>query len=242
MEELMNDENSFIPFIGTISIDFNKFDDKQILEGENSNYIRLNKVKIWQGTPSVKNGTENVRGKGILGFETEYQDVLTGKKINSGSHCGLLNSNDIVTKVLELNNADYIREFHLCFEDIITYIKFITKQGQILEIGNYEKNLEKKLVFNEDINPHMISYFYGCYNDYGIRAIGCKQILRKKYIFMHLFGIFQLRHLLKTDENKKNLYSDKSELKKLSLEMEAVARLCLLPDSTFFSIISFYQW
>ena len=236
---MVDTKENYTPFYGYYSPKYPNFFDYKLFENKEKRNIILKKIKIWYGTPSVKENPEHIKGSGVLGIETEYHNIVNGKRIISESHCGKLDSNDIVIKNIELKDGDFITKFFLCFNEMITYIKFVTKRGDILEIGKYQKTLEKQANFNDEKYPHMILNFYGYYNDYGLRAIGCSHIERKKFIFLHLFGLFQLRHILKTDNKKKEFWSNEEEIKKLSPDMQTVVRLCLIPDSPFFGVIAF---
>ena len=85
----------------------------------------------------------------------------------------------------------------------------------------------------------MIHSFVGYYNTYGLRALGCKYILKKDFILINLMGILRLRHIFKINEKEKEKWEDPKELNKLSTEMKAIAKLCQLPDAQFASVMKF---
>lgn len=74
----------------------------------------------------------------------------------------------------------------------------------------------------------MIHSFFGYYNAYGLRALGCKYILKKDFILINLIGVLRLRHLFKENEKERKKWEDPDEIKNLPYEMQAVAMLCLL--------------
>ena len=234
-------ENFFeiIPFLGFYHRDCKKFIDKEIFEPQYHKYIKLNKVKIWYGPcPEIKDGKENIRGNNILGIQCEYSETITGKKKETEMHCGTLSSNNIITKELELVEGDYITKFYICYNDIISYIKFITKREKFLEIGQYDKNCEKTITFNSDKYPHMIQSFHGYFNDYGLRALGCIHLKRKNYFFLNLIDVFRYRHFIKHNEKEKEKWTE-DQINNLKYEEKAFLKLCLLPDSQFSSVIKF---
>ena len=162
----------------------------------------------------------------------------TLEKKQTEIHSGTLSCGDIITKELILNEGDYITKFNICYNDIISYIKFTTKKNQILELGNYDKNCEKTLPFNDEKTPHMIQSFHGYYNEYGLRALGFIHLKRQNYFFLNLIDVFRLRHKLKINEEEKNKWTEE-EIQKLNYNERAFIRLCLLPDSQFSTVTKF---
>lgn len=227
-----------IPNLGYISEQFKKFVDKDIFEQQFQNYIKLSKVKFWYGSTSPDNDVENIKGQYILGIQCDYHNPINGEKKQTELHCGNLKSSDIYTKELELNEGDYITKFYLCYNDIISYIKFVTKKEKILEVGKFNRECEKTISFNLDESPHMIQSFHGYFNEYGLRAIGCTHLKRRNYFFLNLIDVFRFRHLLKTNEKEKEKWTEE-KIKALGFQEKAFIRLCLLPDSQFSCVIQF---
>ena len=225
-----------VPFLGFYHEKCKKFIDRDIFEPQFHNYIRIIKVKLWYGTCSGKG--ENIYGKYILGIQCEYHNPVNGEKKETEIHSGTLNSVDIITKELELVEGDYITKFNICYNDIISYIKLTTKKGKILELGNYDKNCEKTLTFNKEETPHMIQSFHGFYNEYGLRALGFTHLKRQKYFFFYLIDVFRFRHSIKNNDKESEKWTEE-EIQKLNIEQRAFIRLCLLPNSQFFSVIKF---
>ena len=227
------------PFFGFYSLQCKKFFDKDIFDSKYQNHIRLIKVKIWYGTTAPTNTqNENINGKYILGIQCEYHNSINGEQKKTDLHCGSLNSNDIIIKELDLSHQDYITKFYICYNDIISYIKFITKKGQILEAGQFNKDLEKTISFNLDPYPHMIQFFHGYYNEYGLRALGCTHLQRKNYFFFKLFDVFRFRYFLKKNENEKEKWTE-DKIKELNYECKTFIKLCLLPNAQFYCVIKY---
>ena len=88
----------------------------------------------------------------------------------------------------------------------------------------------------------MIHSFVGYYNAYGLRALGCTYILKKDFILInYLMGVLRLRHLFKENEKERKKWEDPYQIKNLPYEMQAVTKLCLLPnDELFLFVIRFY--
>ena len=228
-----------IPYLGFYHKQCTKFVDREIFKPQFQNYIRLIKVKMWYGTISDKiKGNEHISGKSILGIQCDYHNSITGEKKQAQMNCGSLNSFDIVVKDIELIDGDYITKFYICYNQVISYIKFITKKEKVFEIGQYNKDCEKTISFNNDETPHMIQSFQGYYNEYGLRALGCIHIKRQNYFFLNLIDVFRFRHLMKTNENeRKNWTEDK--INNLNVSEKAFIKLCLLPDSQFSIVIKY---
>ena len=54
-------------------------------------------------------------------------------------------------------------------------------------------------------------------------------------------GVLRLRHLFKENEKERKKWEDPYQIKNLPYEMQAVAKLCLLPnDELFLFVIRFY--
>lgn len=228
-----------LPYLGYICQEFNKFVDREIFESKYHKFIRLTKVKIWYGTVDDKiQINENINGKFILGIQCDYHNSITGEIKQTKMNCGKLTSPDIITKDLELTKGDYITKLYICYNDILSYIKFITKQGQILELGKYDKDCEKTINFNDDKYPHMIQSFYGYYNDYGLRALGCIHIKRKNYFFLNIIDVFRYRHYLRTNEKEKEKWTNE-KISELNYTEKAFIWLCKLPDRQFSIVIQF---
>ena len=85
----------------------------------------------------------------------------------------------------------------------------------------------------------MIQCFFGYYNIYGLRALGCKYISKKNFMLISLMGILRLRHVFKTNEEERKKLENPEELNKLNKKMQAVTRLCALPPKTFSNVIQF---
>ena len=129
----MKDEEIFeyTPFLGFYDKTCKKFQDIELFDKAHINYIKLRKVKIWH--------ERNI----ILGIQCEYLNSISGKTKITDMYCGKISGENINTKVLDLTNNDYITKFIICYNKIITYIKFQTKFNQTFEIGKFNKDLSK---------------------------------------------------------------------------------------------------
>ena len=222
---------------GFIPKEFTMFRDYEIFGPEMWKYEVLSKVKFWYGTP--KSGDDSVKNKLVLGIQSVYIDYLTGNKTTTEQHCGDLSKDDVEIKELELKEDDYINKLFLDFDGGITHIKILTKNGQSLEVGVENEETKKTVDINVEKEPHMVQTFFGYFNNYGLRALGCKYISKKDFRIINLMGIFRLRHLFKINEEEKKKWENKEELNKLNLKMRTVAKLCLLPDKSFLDVIPF---
>ena len=133
------------PSYGFISKKFSRFNDLNLFKTKSYLFTKLNKIKIWYGPATVKG--INKQPKVILGIEPNYR--FLGKNDEKPKrYISKLSSNDIEVKELTLkNNSDYFCKMYLCVEDIITYIKLVSKNGEVLESGK----LVKKDEFNTDV-------------------------------------------------------------------------------------------
>jgi len=225
------------PCYGFIPRDNNMFRDAELFGTEMWKYQILKKIKLWYGT--VKSGDENVKNKLVLGIQCVYIDTITGNKTTTEQHCGDLSKEDVETKELELKENDYINKVYLDFEGGITHLKFVSKNGESIEMGVENDETKKTIDINLEKTPHMLQTFFGRYNIYGLRALGFKYISKRDFILIKLMGIFRLRHIFKINDEEKKKWENPDELNKLDEKMKTVAKLCLLPDKTFSCVLQF---
>ncbi len=228
---MLSDKYKSTPVYGYIPKEKIRFCDKDLFGDDLWKYVILKKIKLWYGTP--KSGDDNLKYKIIVGIQCVYQNTVSGIKTTTDQHCGDISADDIEIKEHELKENDYYTKFYIDMENAITHLKFVTKTGEILELGKEKDHTKRTVEFNDDKEPNMIHSFVGIYNSFGLRALGCKFILKKDFFLINLIGILRLRHLFKTNEKEKKKWENIEELNKLSFEMKAIAKLCLLPDATF---------
>ena len=233
---MLKEKYNNTPVYGFVPREKTRFCDKDIFGDDLWKYVILRKIKLWYGTP--KSGNENVKDKCVLGIQCVYQDIVTGKKKTTEQHCGELSGDDVVVKELELKENDFFTKFNVDFDTAITHLKFTTKNEEFLEVGKEKEDTKKTVEFNE-MKDIMVHSFIGYYNQYGLRALGCKYISRKDFILINLMGILRLRHLFKINKAEKEKWENPAELAKLTKEMKAVAKICSLPDAQFFSVMKF---
>ena len=173
------------PVYGFIPKDKTRFCDKDLFGDDLWKYVILKKIKLWYGTP--KKGDDNLKDKIILGIQCIYQDIVTGAKTTTEQHCGDLSNDDIETKELELKENDFFTKFYIDFDFAITHLKFVTKNGECLELGKEKDDTKRTVEFNTDKEPHMIHSFVGVYNTYGLRALGCKHLYKKDFLLLIKF-------------------------------------------------------
>ena len=225
------------PLYGIISIDKKKFNDCDLFKGDMWKYAVLKKIQIWWGTP-LKN--ENLpKMKTLIGIKCSYKNIMTGEE-KVIAHCGNISGNDIDVKEISVEKGDYFNQFHIGFDTNISYIKFSTKDNKQIEYGERIDGEYKTINLNYETEPNMVQCLIGYYNENRISALGCKYIKKKYYIFLNLMDIFRLRHLFKYNEEIKKKWSDKNQLDKCNLIIKALAKLCLLPDAQFYSIIKYF--
>ena len=213
----MKDRFKQTPCFGLIPYEKTQFRDSDLFENEMWTYELLTKIKLWYGTP--KSGDSDLKTKIVLGIQCTYKNTLTGKNTVTEPHC--------------------FNKFYIDADMAVYHVKLMTKNGELIEVGT-ETEDKKIVLLNSEKEPQIIQSFFGYYNTYGIRSLGCEYISKKNFILISLMGIFRLRHLFRINEEQKNKWENPEELKKLNEKMQAIARLCLLPDKTFFNVIQFY--
>lgn len=239
-------ENFFdsTPIYRIIAREKKYFNDLDLFGEELYKCVVLKKIKLWYGTPP--SGNENIKEKCILGIQCIYQDLVSGIKKTTEQHCGDLNGKDIETKELELkNNNDFFTKFNIDFTYSITHLKFTTKTGGILEFGFENEETKRTCEINMIKEDVMIHSFVGYYNKYGLVGLGCRYILRKKFIFLYFLDIMSLKNYFKINKKERQKWEKPKNINQLSYEMKTIAKLCLLPDKVYGSVmknISLYSY
>lgn len=234
---MLEKKYDYTPVYGFAPRDKTRFCDADLFGEELWKYVVLKKIKVWWGTP--KKTDENIKDKCPLGIQCTYQDVVSGVQKESEQHCGELSSNDIEVKELELKEGDYFSKFNIGFDLTINHLKFTTKKGEFIEFGEVKEEFEKTVLLNETKEPNMIQCFTGYYNSVGLRALGCSFISKKDFIFINLMGVLRFRHVIKINSDEREKWSKKQEIEKLPEDMQVIAKLCLLPDVQFASVMKF---
>ena len=225
------------PVYGLIPRDNHSFCDEELL-GENPLKYVLKTIKLWYGTPI--SAEENSKDKNILGIQCSYQNLITKNIKTTTEYIGVFDKNKIELKEFTLKTYDYFTQFNIDFNgEVITHLKFKTKTGEIFEVG--EENQETKIIveFN-DLKEGMIHSFFGYYNEFGIRSLGCNYNLRKDYILLDLVDLLWLKKYFKKNKEVKKKWENPENLDKLSFDMKAMVKLCLLSDAVFFNILKYF--
>ena len=226
------------PVYGFVPREKTRFCDADLFGDDLWKYVILKKIKLWYGSP--KAGDENVKNKVVLGIQCIYQDTVSGTKTTTEQHIGDISKEDIEIKEMALKEGDYFAKFYIDFDTAITHLKFITKNGDILEVGVEKEETKRTVTLNNEADSQMLQSFTGYYNTYGLRALGCKYIAKKDFFLINLMGILRLRHIFKTNEEEKKKWSKEEELKKLNDEpMKAIAKLCCLPEAPFAEVMKY---
>ena len=210
--------------------------DEELLGNNLYRYI-LKGIKIWYGIPNSEE--ENLEDKNVIGIKFIYQDLITKKNKITKEYCGNYKSNSIIIKELELKHNDYFTQFNIDFNsEIITHLKLMTKSGELLEVGEENEESRKIVEFNS-LNGGMIHSFFGYYDKNGIRSLGFNYIFRKDHILIDFIELLWLKRYFKKNKEEKIKWEKPENLDKLSNEMKPIVKLCLLPDSVFFSIMKY---
>jgi len=226
------------PSYGIITSDGKKFSDCALFKNESWKYCVLKSLKIWWGTPKKKE--DDMNSKTMLGIIATYKNIMTGKDVESQAHVGEIVSSDIIVKDITLEPNDYFDHFYIGFNPyIITFIKFTSKNGKVIELGKEVKGEIKRIKINEGNESNMIQCLYGFYNSNRIMSLGCKYIKRKDYSIINNINIFRIRHLFHINKAEKEKWNNKNLQNKSNIYIKALAKTCLLPESLFYNVIKY---
>ena len=224
--------------IGYIPVEKKYFQDYKLFSSKKEAFYTISKLKLWFGTPREFKG--EIKGEIILGIQCEYVDIFTGDKIISDSHFDELINEDIKIYELELKSNDYINKIYINVNYNLTYLKILTKKGKYIELGEFNEEYNKYIDINFESKPHMINCFFGYYNIYGLCALGFRYLSRAHFILFSMLEIFKLKHILKSNEEERKKWENPENLKKISLKMQAIVKLCNLENILFNRIIQYY--
>lgn len=211
-----------------------RFNDMKLFTSKSYLFTKLTKVTVWYGSTSDK--SDKNKRKVVLGIEAEYK-LLKNK---SNRNVKNILSNDIIVKEIKLkNSSDFFTKLLFCVEDVITYIKFVTKKGNVLELGNFDENTSKEISLNNDNDPSIIQTLHGYYDDSGLRALGARYIQAKRFYFINNIEILGIRYRIKRDEKFKEKWENEENIKKLDVCMQAIIKLAFLPNNTFATVFKY---
>ena len=224
------------PIYGFIPREKTRFSDKDIFGDDFWVYVILKKIKLWYGTPKNGEGGRKI----VLGIQCVYKDLTNGKETTTEEHCGYLGNDDVEENELDLKSNEYFNKFDIDFDDRITYLKFTTNTGKTIKFGERRKETKKYIELNHTNLPNMIHSFVGCFNEYGLLALGCKYLSRRDFLLINIIGILILRHHFNNNKNERKKWENPEIFNKLSYEMKAICKLCTLTDDIFISIMKYY--
>ena len=195
-------------------------------------FSTIKSIKLWFGTSA-----EETKVKSLLGIQLMYLNYFTGEKKMTEYQGALLTEDDIEEKELKITDDDYLSKIYIGFKEYITHLKFETKNGESIEVGNYEKEFEINSVRAINEGKNIIVNLRGYKSQKGIRMLGVDFMPYKKFFYNRLIDLFRLRH--KLNNELKDKYKTEEEINKLSYEMKCALKLCQLPDAQFSSVIKY---
>ena len=220
MKESLAEKIKATPLIGIINFNQTKrFYDDNFSTKENMFQFSLSKILIFI---CEKNK--------ILGIRSFYKNLKKEEKE------GQIGYNDAL-KVINIIKFEIPSNDHLCCLYIFTsdkgieQLKFLTKKGKELTIGEGGQNIIKNYINDKE---NIILSISGGYSDQ-------LDILRFRYIkisdyFGHTLGYFELRIKMKNEKFKNNINSKIDTYKDSD---KILIRACLLPVACFNEIIKF---
>ena len=198
-----------------------RFYDDKFSTKENLYKYRISKIKVFLGEKDA-----------ILGLQTFFKDIK-GEEV-AGEEGRDKSIQEIDVKILEIPPNDFLCNMHIFVgEDYITKLKFVTKKGRELEVG--EEGGEDRIVsvINQDKDKIILSLFGGY--DKRLELISCKYVAILEYLGPTM-GYFELKKKLKHEDFKKKTTEN---LGKLSESDKVLFKTCCLPDNVFNEIIKY---
>ena len=225
------------PAIGYVTLERKCFKDREYFSPDSYIYLILKKIKIWYGFSKYSEINKN--NKIILGIQCTYLNIKTNEIKTLEPHCGDISGDDIEIEEIEIKNGDHFKKVYINFDKNINYLKFVTKNQKCIKFGEEQEYSHHSYYdFNNDNKIQIIQTFFGYYNDYGLTALGFNYISKEDLFIISFEGIFRLKHILKNKEKEKN-WNNPEISKKLSIEMQAILKLCFQRDDIFLRIIKY---
>ena len=208
---------------GWIHPDSKHFDDLDFL-GENFLNYKVTKIKIWSGKKEQKTI--------VTGIQFFYKSLIDGKEVTPGEYKGEQGLEKCDELVLQQN--EYLVDFHIRIDTEVTNVGFTTNKGRVFKIGGDVG--EDKITLISENGPAIILAIFGCYGP-ELQSCGVGYVTKKDYMEALFLGYFELKFLLKKNEEfKKKLLEKESTLEQSD---KILLKTCLLPDASFNQIIKF---
>ena len=208
---------------GWIHPDSKHFDDLEFM-GDNFLNYKVTKIKIWSGKKDQKTI--------VNGIQFFYKSLIDGKEVTPGEYKGeqgLEKCDEVV-----LNQNEYLVDYHVRIDTEVTQIGFTTNKGRVFKIGGEVG--EDKITMIKDKGPAIILAIFGCYGP-ELQSCGVVYVTKKDYMEALFLGYFELKYLLKKNEEiKKNILSKEQSLE---LADKVLLKTCLLPDASFHQVIKY---
>lgn len=222
---MLNNENIYKRSgkYGYIYPDSKHFDDLEFL-GDNFLNFKVVRMKIWTGKKDSK--------QIINGIQFFYKNLLNGKEVTSGEYKGeegLERCEEFV-----LNPSEYLIDFHIRIDTEVTNIGFTTNKGRKFQLGGEAG--EEKITLIKENGPSIVLAIFGCYGT-DLQSCGVIYVTRKDYLEALFLGYFELKYLLKKNEEIKNNILSKEQ--SLELADKVLLKTCLLPDASFHQVIKY---
>ena len=210
------------PNYGYVYPDTDYFDDQEFF-GENILNYKLHKIKVWV--------YKSEAGEAINGIQMFYKERRTGEIVSPGSFKGP-KSGEVESEFV-LEPTEYIVDFHISIFNQVSAIEFVTSHQRIFKAGG-DKG-EEKITKLKEKNVIILAGFGG-FRD-SLHNFGVYFVKRRSYYTILFSGFFYLRYLLKHNETFKKGIMD--NLSKYTEDNQALVKICLLPDTSFLSVMRY---
>ena len=224
-----NEENKSIikysSIYGLITYDSNSWDELDDFGEKQLMNSKITKIKIYSGKFKEKDA--------IIGISLTYKNLLNGEE-KVFEHRGTEQFIDV--KELVMGQGEYITDFHIRFpneSEYITQLGYTTNKKHSILVGTEEG--EDKIISSNG-GKNIVVGTFGHVKD-KLDATGVLFIDRKEYFKRILFGIFMLKHLVKTDKKFKEEWDNKQN--DLPLEFKYMWGVVNLPENPLFQILKF---
>ena len=200
-----------------------KFDDIDLL-GENFlNYIIV-KIKVWSGKKNEKTV--------IIGIQMFFKSIIDGKILTSGVYKGTREEDKC--DEFELKQGEYLSDFTCKVDSEISNISFTTNKGRNFTVGGDQG--EEMITLVTSNGPAIVITLFGSYRA-ELETCGVVYMTSREYSGCLFVGFFELRHLLKKNEDfKKKIMKIEDTL---TYSDKVVFKVCQLPDASFHEILRF---
>ena len=192
MKDYVFDKIRTLGFYGVMHYgEEHRFNDDIFNTKDNLYKYRISKIQIFLGEKDLIYGLQTF-------FKNSKGEEIAGAR---GFDINIINLKKLIIKTLEIKPNDFLCKLNVWVgDDYITKLRFCTKKGKELIVGN-DDGEDKIISVLNDNKDHIILSLFGAYRNY-LDIISCKYMPLIDYL-EPLQGYIELKKKLKYEDFKR---------------------------------------